>query len=249
MSDERVRIEPGMKRVRGYIAGEVLFDTTRPLLVWEIPFYPAYYVPVEDVAVELVPNGRTKDSKRRGRAELLDVKVRGALREGIASRYPDSPIERLRDVVRFDWDALDEWLEEDEPVYTHPRDPHTRIDILSSSRHVEVVVEGEKVASSSKPTILFETGLPPRYYLPIPEVRMDLLEPSDTQSHCPYKGTATYWSLNVGGKKFDDFVWTYRTPLPESQKIAGLVAFYNEKVDLYVDGELQRRPRTKFGDE
>lgn len=243
-----VRIEPSFKRVRGLLAGEVVFDTNKPLLVWEIPYYPAYYIPSDDVRVDLLDNGRTKESKTRGRSELFDIKVGTVLREDAGWRYRDSPVERLRDVVRFDWGALDEWLEEDEPVYVHPRDPYSRVDILHSSRHVEIVVDGLKVAESHKPTILFETGLPPRYYLPLSDVRTDLLEPSTTQTGCPYKGTATYWSLHVGGRTLDDIVWTYRTPLPESQKIAGLVAFYNEKVDIYVDGELQRRPKTKFSD-
>jgi uncharacterized protein (DUF427 family) len=241
-----VRIEPTAKRLRAYIGGDVVFDTTGALLVWEHPYYPTYYVPSSDVRAELVANGRTKDSSTRGHGELLDVKAGGQTRTDAATRYPDSPIERIRAFVRFDWNAMDEWLEEDEPVYVHARSPYTRVDALASSRHVEIVVDGEKIASSSRPTILFETGLPPRYYLPMSDVRMDLLTPSGTQSHCPYKGTATYWSLSVGGTTYDDFVWTYRTPLPESQKVTGLLAFYNEKVDLYVDGELQRRPKTKF---
>jgi uncharacterized protein (DUF427 family) len=137
-------------------------------------------------------------------------------------------------------------MEEDEPVYVHPRDPYTRVDILASSRHVQVVVDGETIADSHQPRILFETGLPPRYYLPLPDVRLDLLTPSQTETRCPYKGTATYWHLDVIGHHYDDFTWIYRAPLPESQKIAGLAAFYNEKVDLYVDGVLQERARTKF---
>ena len=141
---------------------------------------------------------------------------------------------------------MDEWLEEDEPVYTHPRDPYTRVDILASSRHVRVDVDGVTVADSRQPRILFETGLPPRYYLPLADVRLNLLRPSATQSHCPYKGTADYWSLDAGAAVHEDFVWIYRSPLAESQKIAGLACFYNEKVDLYLDGMLQERPHTKF---
>ncbi|MFY9778845.1 MAG: DUF427 domain-containing protein, partial [Trebonia sp.] len=146
----------------------------------------------------------------------------------------------------FDWAAMDEWLEEDEPVYTHPRDPYKRVDILASSRQVRVEVDGVTVADSTRPHILFETGLPPRYYLPLPDVRTELLVPSATQSHCPYKGTAAYWSVDTGHGVHPDLVWIYRTPLPESQKVAGLACFYNEKVDLYIDGELQDRPRTQF---
>src|SRR5690606_20200851 len=117
-----------------------------------------------------------------------------------------------------------------------------RVDVLSSSRHVRIEVNGVTVADSRSPRLLFETGLPTRYYLPKTDVRLDLLEPTDTVTHCPYKGTAEYWSVN--GEK--DLAWSYRTPLPESEKIAGLIAFYDEKVDVYVDGVRQDRPTTKF---
>jgi uncharacterized protein (DUF427 family) len=143
-----------------------------------------------------------------------------------ARRYRSSPIQELRQAVRMDWDAMDEWLEEDEPVDTHPRDPYTRVDILASSRHVRVDINGVTVAESAQPRILFETGLPPRYYLLLADVRLDLLRPSATQSHCPYKGTASYWSLDAGAGVHQDLVWIYRSPLAESQKIAGLACFY-----------------------
>jgi uncharacterized protein (DUF427 family) len=120
------------------------------------------------------------------------------------------------------------------------------VDILASSRHVRVVVDGVTAAESARPHILYETGLPPRYYLPLPDVRTELLVPSSTQSHCPYKGTAGYWTVDTGHGVHPDIVWIYRAPLPESQKVAGLACFYNEKVDLYVDGELQDRPHTPF---
>lgn len=241
-----VRVEQGAKRVRAYLGGQLVVDTLHPSLVWEVPYYPAYYLPVGDVRAKLVPTGKTEHSPSRGDAELYDVRVDGATAEGAARRYPDSPFERLRDLVRFDWAAMDEWLEEDEPVYTHPRDPHTRVDILASSRRVRIEVDGVTVADSVRPHILFETGLPPRYYLPLTDVRMDLLRPSATHSHCPYKGTAAYWSVDTGDTVHQDIVWIYRTPLPESQKIAGLACFYDEKVDVYLDGEQQPRPRTHF---
>jgi uncharacterized protein (DUF427 family) len=116
------------------------------------------------------------------------------------------------------------------------------VEILPSSRHVRVEVDGVTVADSHSPRILFETGLPARYYLPKPDVRLDLLEHTETITHCPYKGSAEYWSVN--GKK--DLAWSYPTPLPESERVTGLVAFYNEKLDIYLDGELQERPKTKF---
>jgi uncharacterized protein (DUF427 family) len=242
----RVRIEPGAKRVRTLLGGEVVADTTRPLLVWEVPYYPTYYVPLADVRAELRPDGNTVHSPSRGDARTFTVHAGGREAPGAALRYEDSPIAELRDLVRLDWHAMDAWCEEDEEIFTHPRDPYTRVDILASSRHVRVEVDGTTAAESNSARILFETGLPPRYYLPKPHVRLDLLVPSDTVTHCPYKGSAAYWSVRTPDGLRTDLAWSYATPLPESQKIAGLVAFYNEKVDIHVDGVLQERPRTKF---
>lgn len=242
----RVRSEPGHKRVRAYVAGRLIADTTHPTLVWESPYYPAYYVPRADVRAELKPTGETRHSPSRGDGRIHDVVVEGITTSGAALSYPDSPIPELRDLVRLEWSAMDEWFEEDEPVYFHPRNPYTRVDILSSSRHVRVVVDGVTVADSHSPHILFETGLPPRYYLPLPDTRQDLFTPSDTQTHCPYKGTAGYFNLDIDGTEHKDLVWIYRAPLPESQKIIGLVCFYNEKVDIYLDDELQPRPKSPF---
>jgi uncharacterized protein (DUF427 family) len=241
-----IKMEQGAKRVRVYLAGELVADTRTPFLVWEWPYYPTYYFPVDDVRAELVPAGRTEHSPSRGEAQVYHVKVAGADADSAALRYPGSPIEALRDLVRLDWNSMTEWFEEDELVYVHPRDPYSRVDILASSRHIRVEIDGVTVADSRQPRILFETGLPPRYYVPLTEVRMDLLRPSDTQTRCPYKGTASYWSVDTGQAVHTDFVWMYRTPLPESQKIAGLACFYNEKVDIYLDGELQDRPQTHF---
>ena len=243
----RIRIEQGAKRVRAYLGGEVVADTIRPVLVWEKPYYPAYYFPVADVRSELLESdGGVAHSPSRGDGPTYTVRAGGKEAAGAALRYVDSPIEELRDLIRLEWDAMDAWFEEDEEVFTHPRDPYTRVDILPSSRHVRVEVDGVTIAETDKPTLLFETGLPVRYYLPKTHVRTDLLTPTASVSHCPYKGDASYWSVLAGDRVHADLAWSYRTPLPESQKIAGLVAFYNEKLDIYVDGELQERPSTQF---
>ncbi|MGP3910592.1 DUF427 domain-containing protein [Nonomuraea sp. NBC_00507] len=239
----RVRVERTAKRVRTYLGGRVVADTTSALLVWEVPYYPTYYFPLADVdEAALKSTGTTKHSPSRGEAVVYTVTSGTAEATEAALAYPDSPLEEIRGHVRFEWDAMDAWFEEDEQVYFHPRDPYTRVDILPSSRHVRVEVDGVTVADSRGARILFETGLPARYYLPKTDVRLDLLEHTDTVTHCPYKGTAEYWSVN-GAK---DLAWSYRTPLPESERVAGLIAFYNEKLDIYVDGELQERPKTKF---
>jgi len=242
----RVRLEHGAKRVRAFLGGEVVADTSRPVLVWEVPYYPAYYVPLADVRAELKPDGGSEHSPSRGDARTYSVRAGGAEARGAALRYEDSPIDELRGLVRLDWHAMDAWFEEDEEVFTHPRDPYTRVDILASSRQVRVEVGGATIAASASPRLLFETGLPVRYYLPKPHVRLDLLLPSETVSHCPYKGQAEYWSVRAPDGVQDDLAWSYRTPLPESQKVTGLIAFYNEKVDIHVDGVLQERPSTKF---
>lgn len=212
------RVEQGAKRVRAMLGGRVVADTLHPRLVWELPYYPAYYLPAEDVRTDLIP--------------------------AAAVHVPAA--EQLRGLVKLDWDAMEAWFEEDEQVYTHPRSPYTRVDILDSSRHVRFEVAGVTVADSTHPRVLFETGLPPRFYLPKVDVRLDLLEPSDTVTHCPYKGRAKYWSVRAGAAVHPDLAWSYPTPLPESQKIAGLVTFYNERVDLFLDGVRQDRPDSPF---
>jgi uncharacterized protein (DUF427 family) len=243
----RLKIEDTAKRIRAYLDGELVIDTTNAKLVWEKPYYPTYYFPRGDVNESvLVASPETKKSPSRGLAELFTVK--GATRATVegAYAYPRSPIEELRGLVAFRWDALDHWFEEDEEVFVHARDPYTRIDILPSSRRVTVEINGVQVADTTNAMMLFETGLPTRYYMPKTDVRLDLMTPTATATSCPYKGTARYWSITANGETFTDHVWGYDTPLPESSRIAGLVSFYNEKADIYIDGELQDRPKTKF---
>jgi uncharacterized protein (DUF427 family) len=145
--------------------------------------------------------------------------------------------------VAFYWDKLDQWFEEDEEVFVHPRDPHHRVDACRSRRHVRVVIDGETVAESDRPVLVFETGLPVRYYLPKQDVRLDLLTPTDTVTACPYKGQARYWS--AGAVK--DAAWSYTYPRPAVTSIAAHVCFFQERVDeIWVDGEQVDRPRTPW---
>ena len=162
------------------------------------------------------------------------------------SSLPQTSIGELPDHVKIDWSAVDHWFEEDEEVFIHPRDPYRRVDALPSSRHVVVRVGGTVVADSHRPTILYETGLPARYYLPPDDVRLDLLTATDTTSGCPYKGFARYWSVEVDGAEHPDLVWGYDDPLPESAPVKGLMCFYNEKVDLEIDGAPIEQITSKF---
>ena len=159
---------------------------------------------------------------------------------------PTTTIDELPDHVKVEWDAVEHWFEEDVEVTVHPRDPYSRIDALKSSRHVVVRIDGTIVADSHNPTILFETGVPARYYLPPDDVRLDLLTPGELSTGCPYKGTARYWSVSIDGTDHPDIVWGYDDPLPESAPVKGLMCFYNEKVDLEIDGERIDRAVTHF---
>jgi uncharacterized protein (DUF427 family) len=243
MADTRgkVKVEAGAKRVRTYLGGHLVADTVHPLLVWEVPYYPTYYIPATDVHAELVPTGDTSHSPSRGDAEHLTVRVGGTEARDAAVRYPDSPLEVLREHVRFDWEAMDAWFEEDEQVFTHVRSPYSRIDIMPTSRHVQVRLGDTVLADSTHAHALFETGLPPRWYVPRLDVRMDLLAPSDTITHCPYKGTTEHFSARVDDVEVKDVAWSYPTPLPESERVAGLVSFYDDRVEVTVDGERQGR--------
>src|SRR3954469_16874578 len=204
----RVRLERGAKRVRALLGGHVVADTADPVLVWEVPYYPTYYVPLGDVRAELRADGGAVHSPSRGEGRTFTVVVGGQVAAGSALRFERSPIEALRDLVRLDWGAMDAWFEEDEEVFTHPRDPYTRVDVLASSRYIRIEVAGATVAESTSPRLLFETGLPVRFYLPKPHVRLDLLVPSDTVTHCPYKGRAEWWSVRTpDGDVHADLAW------------------------------------------
>jgi uncharacterized protein (DUF427 family) len=230
-----------------FVGGVAIADTVNPLYVWENPYYPMYYVPVADVRTDLLePTSTVSHSPSRGDATHFTVRVGDAERVDAAWQYTQSPIDALRDHIRFDWDAMDSWFEEDEEVYTHARSPYTRIDILPTSRHVRIEVTGVVLADSPRALALFETGLPTRWYVPKVDVRMDLLVHSDEVSHCPYKGQAEYWTARAGGTEAENVAWSYPTPLPESERVAGYVAFYNERVDTFIDGVREERPKTKF---
>ena len=160
--------------------------------------------------------------------------------------WPGRPSEELRNLVTIDFAAVDRWFEEDIEVFVHPRSPFTRLDALASSRHVVVSIDDVVLAESNKPTMLFETGAPTRHYLPMTDVNMDLLAPSTTRSSCPYKGDAAYWSVSINDRVERDIAWSYRTPMPEATPLAGLVCFYDEKLDVDIDGLRQPRPHTHF---
>ena len=188
--------------------------------------------------------GETRRSPSRGDAQLFDIRVGDRVAPGAAYRYADSPLEELRELVAFTWSALDHWFEEDEEVRAPAQPVHAST--CCRARAVRVEIDGVVVAESAIRRCCSRPGLPTRYYFAKPDVRLDLLVPTETASACPYKGTARYWSVVIGDTVHADFAWAYDYPLPESIRIAGLICFYNERVDLFVDGEHLERPKTKF---
>jgi uncharacterized protein (DUF427 family) len=240
-------VEPAPRRVRGYLGGEAIFDTTRALYVWEWPNYPQYFIPLADVTKEaLVDEQHTRHTKQ-GPAEMHALQAGGQTRSGAARVFTRPSVDRLVETVRYEWAALDQWFEEDEQVFVHPRNPYTRVDALRSTRTVRVELEGVSLAESSSPVMVFETGLPTRYYFNRTEVHFDHLEATDTVTECPYKGTTSaYWSIHTSNAVHRDLAWAYDFPTRQLTPITGLVSFYNERVDITVDGELQRRPITHF---
>ena len=166
---------------------------------------------------------------------------------GAARVYRDDAAPGLAGTVRFEWNALDAWYEEDEQVFVHPRNPYVRVDALRSSRPIRAQLDGVVLAETTSPVFVFETGLPTRYYIPRIDVDFDHLVPTDTVTECPYKGrTSGYWSVRAGGAIQSDLAWTYDFPTRQLLPIAGMIAFYNEKIDHVVDGTLLDRPSTHF---
>jgi uncharacterized protein (DUF427 family) len=240
-------VEPVPRRLRAVLAGQTVLDTTRALYVWELAFYPQYYIPLADVRREfLVPEGFRQHTPR-GEVEVHGLQAGSTHRAHAARVLANSSVVGLSATARFEWDALDAWFEEDDRVFVHPRSPYVRVDALRSTRPVRVELEGTVLAESSSPVMVFETGLPTRYYLNRTDVDFSVLIPTETVTACPYKGTTSgYWSARVGGEVHADLAWTYDFPSRELLPIAGLVAFYNERVDLLLDGTLLARPSTHF---
>jgi uncharacterized protein (DUF427 family) len=243
-----VHIEVSPRRVRAFFDNQLLADSQQVLLVYETKRPPAYWFPLADVRIDLLVRKEPAAGVPSGTVRWRSNTGGGRVADNLAWSYaePSGELAPLEDHIAFYWNAIDAWYEEDEEIFVHPRDPYSRVDTVRSSRQVRVEVDGQLVAETNRPVLLFETGLPTRYYMPKLDVRMDLLDATDTVTHCPYKGVASYWSLRVGDKTYPDFAWCYPNPIPEIPKIENLLCFYNEKVDLYVDGEKQERPVSPF---
>lgn len=250
MAAEAGRIEPAPRRVRATLGGRTVFDSVRARYVWEFPFYPQYYIPLDDVDGALLVDEGRELHLRLGTARRYGLRAGSAERPASVRVFGAGAVDGVARTARFEWAALDAWYEEDEQVFVHPRNPYVRVDALPSHRHVRVQLDGHLLADTTSPVLVFETGLLTRYYIHRTDVAFEQLVRTDTQTACPYKGvTSDYWSLRVEGttpKAYEDVAWSYSFPTRQLLPIAGLVAFYNEKVDIEVDGVALPRAHTRF---
>lgn len=228
------------KRVRAVFGDETVVDSRGVKMLHETGHLPVYYFPMEDLRDDLLEeSGHSTHCPFKGDASYYTVRAGGKVAEDAIWYYPEPSefFSPLKGYAAFYWGAMDRWLEEDEEVIGHPHDPYHRVDVLESSRHVRVTANGDVLAETDRPKILFETSLPPRYYLPPEDVYTDLLAPSDTETVCPYKGVASHRSAEVNGEAVEDVAWFYPEPLPEAGRVKDHLCFYDEKVDVEVDGE------------
>lgn len=257
-----LRIEPTSKRIRASVGGRVIVDTTAALLVWEPKrVVPTYAVPEGDLAATLRPVEADDDADGAAQFERVPVwdprvpfGVRLTPGHAVRLEVPggDTDIDgfvaddpELAGYVILDFDGFDTWLEEDDPIVSHPHDPFSRIDIRNTSAHLRFELDGVTLAESSLARILFETGLPPRYYIPRDDVSV-ALAPSGTVTTCAYKGAARYFSPVVKGIPQPDLAWSYEDPLIDAEGVRDYICFFDEKLDVTIDGIERPRPTTPW---
>ncbi|MEJ2678615.1 MAG: DUF427 domain-containing protein [Gemmatimonadota bacterium] len=236
--DHVLYFHPSPRRVRVELAGAVIAESDHMMMLHESGHLPVYCFPEGDVRREYLRESDYRTSSdTKGEARYWSVVAGDRVAENAAWSYESPPegASPLAGYVIFDWGAMDAWYEEDEQIHIHPRDPYHRVDVRDTHRHVRVTANGETVADTHRAKILFETGLPPRYYIPPQDVRRGFVVDSDTHTGCPYKGTASYYSLKVGDTVLKDVAWYYPEPLEEAERVAGYLSFYDDKVNVEVD--------------
>ena len=236
--------EDDPRRIRALFARATVVDSRRVKLLHETGKLPLYHFPEADVRRDLLePSGRTESSPLKGEARFWSMRVGERVAPDAAWSW-SHPM--LAGYVALEWSAMDEWFAEDDQLFGHPRDPYSRIDVHASTRHVRITRGGVVLADTRRSRILFETGLPPRYYIPADDVRTELLVPSSKRTRCAYKGSASYWSVRVGNELVEDLVWSYPVPQHDAEPVRDLLCFFNERVDIELDDEAQTRPQTQW---
>jgi uncharacterized protein (DUF427 family) len=242
-------LEPTPKRIRVEVGGEVIADSRRAMMLHESGLQPMYYFPPEDVRSDvLVESDRSTHCPKKGDASYYTIRAGGEEVADGAWYYPEilpGAPPQLKGLIAFYFNRMGRWLEEGEEIGVHPRDPYHRVDVVATDRHIRVSLDGELLAETDRALALFESNLPARWYIPREDVTAELVD-SVTVTRCPYKGTASYYSVAGESDDGKDVVWYYKHPMSEVGRIAGLVCFFNERVDIELDGELQERPATAW---
>jgi uncharacterized protein (DUF427 family) len=249
LPDTLILFDPYLPRVRGLFEGETVVDSLSTRLLHESGRLPVFYFPLADVRQGLLePSSTSVHVPAKGRAAYRNLRVGERVVPDAAWLFEEPAVgaEFLAGHLSFEWAAMDEWFTEDEQVFGHPRDPYSRIDVLKTTRHVRVSLDGELLADTRRAKVLYETALPPRFYIPPEDVRTELLVASPNRTRCAYKGSASYWHVRIGDALVEDLVWTYRDPQHDAQAVADHLCFFNERVDLDVDGVRAERPLTQW---
>jgi len=230
-------VEPTYKRVRAVFNGETIADTPNAYLLYDHLYAPRYLFPKSDVRMDaLTAQTETGHNRMYNTIIYHDITVGDQTSEKAAITYEDPRGDQtdIGEFVAFEWNAMDTWYIEDEETFGHARHPYLRVDLRDSSRRVQVSVGGKTIADTTRATILFETGLPPRYYIPVDDISGEYLQPVTTHTICPYKGEASYYDVVVDGKRVEDAAWYYPTPERMLESIMGKLAFYNEHDDITI---------------
>ena len=247
-NDLPYRVTACPRWIRVKFNGKFIADSQRALLLRQYGpnRLPAYYFPFEDVDMDWLEP--LADTSSPDSAWYWNLRVGNQIAERAAWTFDNPSPEHtaLKGYITFDWHKMEGWYEEEEEIFEHAPDPYHRVDVRASSRHIRIAIAGETVAETHRPYLLFETYLPARYYIPWEDVRMNLLEPTSLKTRCPYKGVASYWSVRIGDQLAKNIVWSYPEPIPECPKIKDLLCFFNEKVDVYINGILQERPQSPW---
>ncbi len=233
--EHRIFVQRSPKRVRVEIGGEIVADTTRALRLHETGHLPVYYMPLDDVRRDLLePTDLATTCPFKGEASYWSVVVGDRIEENVAWTYADplDGVDVIAGHVAFYLDRVDAIYEESVRLVGHPRDPYHRVDTMRSDRRVHVSLDGEVLAETRRPMAVFETGLQPRWYIPRADVRTARLTQSDKVTVCPYKGVASYWSLDDGPA---NVAWSYDEPLPEGLGLADHVCFLGDDITVQVD--------------
>lgn len=248
--DKHLEFIPCARRVRVKFNGETIADSLAPMMMREGRHLPVYYFPRADVRMDLLaPTGHDSFCPYKGAASYYSIRAGELVSENAVWSYqaPFPEVADIKDYLAFYWDRVDQWFEEDDEIFKHPRDPYHRVDVINSSRPVTVTLKGVEIANSARARFAFETNHPTRYYFPRDDVKMELLHSSSFTSTCPYKGDAVYFSARIDGELLEDVAWCYPAPIAECPKIRDYICFFNERVDaITVGGVVQPKPETKW---